>query len=420
VLDKNRKPLAPCHPARARKLLKKGRASVFRRYPFTIILHDRTVEESAVQPIEVKVDPGSKTTGIALVLYGRRGARVVWAAELHHRGHAIKKKLDRRRALRRGRRTRNLRYRPPRFDNRKRNGFDRWLPPSLQSRVDNLDTWVKRLLRYAPLTWAAVETARFDTQKMENPEINGVEYQQGTLAGYDVREYLLEKWGRRCVFCGAQGVPLQVEHLTPKSRGGSDRVHNLALACGRCNQDKGQQTAAEYGFPHMEDKARLPLRHAAIVNATRYAVGDVVKALLPTTFWSGSRTKFNRIRQGYPKTHWIDAACVGESGADVYLAGVRPLTIKAMGHGKRQKCRTDRYGFPIAHALAAKSYQGYKTGDLVEAVIPKGKYAGRHRGRVTIRHRPSFQLNGFNVHPKYLRRIQRADGYNYVNELEAV
>jgi len=104
----------------------------------------------------------------------------------------------------------------------------------------------------APITDLSVEHVRFDTQKLENPEISGVEYQQGTLLGYGVREYLLEKWGRACVYCGATDVPLQVEHLIPKSRGGSNRIRNLTLACEPCNRTKGKQTAAEFGHPDIQ------------------------------------------------------------------------------------------------------------------------------------------------------------------------
>ena len=106
-------------------------------------------------------------------------------------------------------------------------------------------TWVTRLRRLAPVGAISVERVRFDTQLLQDAEIVGVAYQQGELAGYDVREYLLEKWGRRCAYCGDAGIPLQIEHLTPKVRGGSDRVSNLTLACGPCNQRKGSQTAAE-------------------------------------------------------------------------------------------------------------------------------------------------------------------------------
>jgi hypothetical protein len=182
VLDKNKQPLMPCHPARARQLLKQGKAAVFRRSPFTIILKER--EGGDTQPIELKRDPGSKTTGIALVANGR----VVWAAELHHRGERIRYALEKRRAVRRSRRQRKTRYRKPRFLNRTRPTG--WLPPGLESRVANVETWVERLRRAAPITALVLELVRFDTHQMHTPEVSGVAYQQGTLAGYEVREYL--------------------------------------------------------------------------------------------------------------------------------------------------------------------------------------------------------------------------------------
>ncbi len=93
--------------------------------------------------------------------------------------------------------------------------------------------------------------------------------------------------------------------------------------------------------------------------------------------------------------------------------GLTPLYIRATGHGKRQRCGTNKYGFPIRHAPRAKRFRGWQTGDQARAVIPTGKYAGVHTGRVAIRFRPSFQLNGIDVHPKYLTLVQKADGYEY-------
>jgi hypothetical protein len=271
------------------------------------------------------------------------------------------------------------------------------------------------LRRYVPVTALSLELAKFDTQKMENPEISGVEYQQGELAGYEVRQYLLEKFGRRCVYCGEDNTLLQVEHIRPKSRGGSDRVSNLAVSCRECNQRKGNRTAAEFGFPEVERQARQPLKDAAAVNSTRWALFRRLKETeLPLEVGTGGRTKYNRTELGLPKRHWSDAACVGDTGAGVRVpAGLVPLRIRATGHGRRQRCGTDKYGFPVRHAPRAKSFQGWRTGDIARARIPKGKYAGVHVGRVAIRHRPSFQMGRFDVHPRYLERLHRGDGYEY-------
>ncbi len=421
VLDQLRTPLMPCHPARARELLRKRKAKVYRLMPFTIILIDRVGGDT--QAIEGKFDPGSKATGVALVGDFKRGKRVIFAANLSHRGQAVRDALLSRRSLRRSRRSRKTRYRAPRFLNRTRPKG--WLPPSLMSRVDNVKCWTKKLLAFTPITAIAVETVRFDTQKILNPEISGVEYQQGELLGYEIREYLLEKWQRKCAYCDAANVALQIEHIKAKSRGGSNRVSNLTLACHPCNQSKGNLSIAQF----VKDKKRLdkinrftlaPLKDAAAVNASRYAIGDALKVFsLPLSFWSGGRTKMNRVKQGYDKDHWIDAACVGESGSSVYIhRSLKPLLIKAEGRGSRQMCLSDRYGFPRTQAKGHKRVYGFQTGDIVYARVTKGKKIGSYFGRIAVRSSGSFNikvegktLQG--IHYKACRIVQRTDGYSY-------
>lgn len=216
VIDTNLQPLDPVTPGQARRLLNQKKAAVYRRYPFTIVLK-YAVPNPRTQAHQLKIDPGSKTTGLAIVQDGK----VIWGAELTHRGQQIKNDLESRANIRRGRRNRKTRYRKPRFLNRTRKKG--WLPPSLLSRVENILTWVDRIRRYVPITGISQEIVKFDTQMMQNPEISGKEYQQGELAGYEIKEYLLEKWGRRCVYCNAENVRLEVEHIHPKSKGGSDR-----------------------------------------------------------------------------------------------------------------------------------------------------------------------------------------------------
>lgn len=386
-----------------------------RRYPFTIILRERV--GGATQPVRLKADPGSKATGVVLV--DEQTNETVWAAEVEHRGERIKQALLDRRVLRRGRRTRKTRYRKPRFDNRTRP--EGWLAPSLNSRMQNVLTWVSRLRRLAPVRALSMELVRFDTQLMDNPEIGGVEYQQGELAGYEVREYLLEKWERRCVYCGKTGVALQVEHIVPRNRGGSNRVSNLTLACDPCNRKKGNQTAGEFGHPKVQAQAKQPLRGAAAINSTRWALWRALNELgLPLETGTGGRTKYNRARNGYPKAHWIDAAAVGASGEAVRLhADHRPLLVKANGWGRRQMCATDKYGFPKQHRTGVKEHFGFQTGDMVRAQVPTGKYAGVHVGRVVVRPTGWFDLRSVAsgrkaaVHARHCRALHRADGYSY-------
>jgi 5-methylcytosine-specific restriction endonuclease McrA len=448
VLDTNRKPLDPCSPARARILLAKGRAAIFRRFPFTIILKDRWVEDSVVHEHRIKIDPGSKITGIAVVQEGTRGerpgasedasarpsslpprpsqGRVVAAVEIEHRGQAIKASLLDRKALRRNRRARKTRYRRPRSKAEAANQESQkkakgWLPPSLESRIANVLTWVARLCRLCPITAASQELVRFDLQKEQDPEIAGIAYQRGTLAGYETKEYLLAKYDRTCASCDKTDVPLEIEHIVPRSKGGTDRVSNLTLACAKCNTRKGNQPVEDFlkrdpeRLKRIKDQAKRPLTDATAVNATRWALLRRPRATgLPVECGSGGRTKFNRTTRGLPKTHWLDAACVGASTPEhLGVEGIRPLLVKARGHGKRNRCGTDAYGFPIRHAPRKKFEKGFRTGDIVRADIPKGKHQGKHTARVAIRFGQDFQLGKVSVHPRHCRAIHRADGYAY-------
>jgi len=417
VIDANNQPLNPCHPSVARKLLKQKKATVFRRYPFTIILN-KTVENPQTESIELKFDPGSKTTGIALV----QGNKVIWGAELTHRGQAIKASLESRRSLRHSRRNRKTRYRQARFMNRKRS--EGWLAPSLIHRVETTLTWVKKLMRFAPITAIIQELVRFDLQKLENPEISGIEYQQGELQGYEVREYLLEKWQRKCAYCGIENVPLQVEHIQPKAQGGSDRISNLCLACEKCNLKKGTQDIEKF-LAHKPDilkrilsQSKRPLKDAAAVNSTRWSLLNRLKEMgLPVSTGSGGLTKFNRTRLNLPKTHWLDAACVGRIESLKILTR-QPLLIQATGHGSRQICRTDKLGFPSRYVPRFKFVKGFQTGDIVKAIVTQGKKIGTYIGRVAVRSTGSFNITSKEgiiqgISYKYCTIIHRKDGYLY-------
>jgi len=411
VIDTNKQPLSPCHPSVVRKLLTSGKAAVFRVYPFTIILKREVI--ATPEPIEIKIDPGSKTTGIAL----KQGDKVLFGAELTHRGQAIKNSLESRRALRRGRRARNTRYRPARFSNRtKPKG---WLAPSLQHRVLTTLTWVKRFIRFVPVTSITQELVRFDLQKMENPEISGIEYQQGELQGYEVREYLLEKWDRKCSYCGAENTHLQIEHIHPKSKGGSNRISNLGLACEPCNTKKGIQAKKPDVLKKVIAQSKRPLKDAAAVNSTRFALLKALRTTgLSVTTSSGGRTKFNRTKLGLAKSHWIDAACVGEVDTLKVLTS-NPLIIKSTGHRARPMCRTDKYGFPSRYIPKSPFVQGFQTGDIVKAIVTTGKKIGTYVGRVAVRSKGSFNISAKElvqgIGHKYCQILHRKDGYGYAH-----
>jgi 5-methylcytosine-specific restriction endonuclease McrA len=436
VLDRQGKALMPCTEKRARLLLERGRARVHRLVPMVIRLVDREVASCELQPLRLKLDPGSKTTGLALVRDAQvidpqsgevqTSSVVLNLMELVHRGRQISEALTVRRQMRRRRRS-NLRYRAPRFLHRgnKKSG---WLAPSLQHRVDTCMTWVGRIQRWAPIRAISCELVRFDMQALQNPEISGIQYQQGTLFGYELREYLLEKWGRQCAYCDIKDVPLQIEHIRPKAQGGSNRASNLTLACSCCNQKKAARSIEDFlakdpkRLANVLASAKKPLRDAAAVNATRWALATALKATgLPVELASGGRTKFNRCTLGIPKTHALDAACVGK--IDAIQHWQRPtLTLKATGRGSYQRTRLNKFGFPRGYLMRSKRVQGFGTGDMVRADVPSGAKAGIHTGRVAIRASGSFNIQKHQggkavvvqgISHRHCRVIQRGDGYGY-------
>lgn len=455
VLGKNKQPLMPCSEKRARLLLDRGRAVVHRMAPFTIRLKDRKAADCDFQPIKLLADPGSKGTGIALVREDGEDRHVLCLIELVHRGFQIRSALEGRRGRRRDRRSR-LRYRAPRFNNRTRKPG--WLPPSLQHRVDGLMSRIALLKRLAPITSIAVERVKFDMHKMQNPEISSVEYQQGTLQGYEVREYLLEKYGRACAYCGTENVPLQIEHIVSKYAGGSNRISNLAIACHDCNSEKGKDSLDTFFATNKGLKKRLkknkkdaeaqkqrvmrlckaPLKDAAAVNATRNAIYRSLLSLeMPLTCGTGSQTKYNRMRLEIPKEHALDAACVGEFN-QLHRWDQRILVMSCKGRGSYQRTQVMADGLPkhkkdkatgevLKHPngkpvkatyMKAKKEKGFQTGDLVIANVPKGVNAGIHMGRVAIRKDQGFKITTCtrilgSVNANYCKVIQRGDGYGY-------
>lgn len=334
--------------------------------------------------------------------------------------------MDSRRALRRSRRNRKTRYRKARFLNRKRK--EGWIPPSLQSRVDNIKNWVIKLQKLCPLTNISYENVKFDIQLMQNPEISGIEYQQGELQGYEVREYLLEKFNRKCVYCGIENVPLEIEHINPKARGGSNRVSNLTISCKECNIAKGTQTAEEFGHPEINNLVKKSLKDAALVTATRWKIFDVLKNIgLEIECGTGARTKMNRIKLGLPKDHHFDAVCVGQSTPnELILKTNNVLYIKSKGRGSHCRTNLDKYGFPRGYLARRKSFFGFQTGDVIKATIPKGKYKGVHIGAVACRKTGYFDIKNKEgvriaqgISHKYCNILSRVDGYEYtLNGLE--
>ncbi len=417
VLDSKDRPLTPTRPSRARRLMRSGRAKkIWRRGIFGIRMLDVSTDDPkvVVDGVEVNIDPGATATGIAVVS-DMPGVRQPHALiEIRHRGGRVRNRMDRRRSLRRNRRGR-LRNRPPRFDNRTRSSD--WLAPSLETRLANTLTWVTRLSALYPVRLVRVETARFDTQLMQNPQISGVQYQQGNLLGWQLRSYVFHRDGRVCAYCGDRRAErYELDHIVPRSAGGTDRVSNLVVSCHDCNIAKSNMSVEKF---LAEDPGKLRaigrIRRAPLAGAAQMNV------IIPTLInrledlgFAVSRhdsytTSWTRGRLGVPKTRVNDALCLGKP-VSLNLLPERKLIAQAVGHGDRQMLRpTDKHGNPRGrgyreYCALDRQRQGYTR--CPGHRLSKSRVAGIGSGDlVQFTHRKHGTLRGYGALAKNTRRM---------------
>lgn len=298
VLNIEREPLMPCKPAKARKLLRDGKARVVQRTPFTIQLLFEC--ENEVQDVTLGVDAGSKMIGLSATTEDK----VLFEAEVDLRNDITKLLADRR-SLRRTRRSRKTRYRKARFLNRKKP--DGWLPPSIRSKINTHIKVVEKVHKILPISQVVVEVAQFDIQKIKNPEISGAEYQQGDQMGFwNAREYVLYRDGHKCQHCKGKSKDkiLNVHHIESRKTGG-DAPNNLITLCKTCHDD------FHSGKIELKIKRGQSFRDASLMNIMRWFLWDKLKELYPNSKLTyGYITKNKRIKNGLEKSHRTDARCI--------------------------------------------------------------------------------------------------------------
>lgn len=398
VVDALRRPLAPCTSARARTLMKRGKASVLRYLPFTLILK-AVVDPVTTPPCIVSIDPGTQHTGLALTLQrAQRGPLVVWHAELKLRQREIRLRVAKRAMVRRARRGRKLRRREARFLNRRRS--DDRLPPSLEHVVARSTTVIARLQRYTKLTQVRIEHVQFDTDLLLQA-VSDAQHQT-LLRRIHLKEYLYAVH-HGCVYCqgASKDRRLEIDHVVPRSAGGSNSLVNLTLACHTCNQDKGARSIPLWTLSHVTKTStwskaivthapKVWARHTQLIdafNGQRYVqlaqgladasnmnrlrrlLGERIRrqtGLVPD-YYPAYMTHYRRILSGLPKDHWIDASLVGwfNSSLPCYEVRGRPLFLETKRHQSRQMVKMNRYGFPATRSKGPSRRNGIKSGDLV-------------------------------------------------------
>ena len=417
VINKHKQPCNTISAAYARILLFTKQAVIHKRYPFTIRLRNNNAVLKD-RSYTIKFDPGSRTTGVAIV---DDKDSVVMLAEIKHRGHIIKRNLDSRRAIRHFRRQRKTRYREARFQNRTRP--QGWLAPSVKSRADNVINFVKKYKKLMNINKIMIENVSFDVAQISSDDyLIGTDYQQGNLYNKNLKEFIFSKTKGRCSYCG--GKAEEIDHIVPRAKGGSNSTHNLTPACRSCNEKKSNLSLKEFSklmnkdYSHLEPK-KLPKDAAIIQSAREYTIRKIKEIIPNTISYASWLTKYNRDSLGLPKKHYYDALSVGEIPAKFNFLTDKVLQISAKGRGSRQMCRMDSYGFPRTSAKSSKSVKGFQTGDIVKAIVLTGSKAGEYLGRVAVRASGSFNITARDgstkqgIGYKLCRLLQRSDGYSY-------
>lgn len=381
VVNMRGEPLMPCSQRKARILLKQNKAKIYKYNPFTIQLTIATGETK--QDCHIGVDTGSKHIGLAVTSEDK----VLFKAEVELR-QDVKSNLDTRRIYRRDRRNRKTRYRKPRFLNRKRS--EKWLPPSLQNRINHTFRWIDELCKLVPNPKLHIEVGKFDTAKMINPDIQGVDYQQGQTYGfYDERYFVFARDNYTCQCCGkSKDKVLQTHHIIYRSNGGSNRVDNLITVCTDCHTyENHQKGGVLYKWQEQHKKVKQ-YKEPPFMNTLRKRI---FKKYPEAEIAYGSITTPKRKETGLDKTHYNDAIVISgvktiKENPDKWLLirqfrkKKRSLHEATARKGKKEPNRTQK-----RNSKNTPSYQGYYLNDKVKVLGQTGYITGFTSGGAYIK-----------------------------------
>lgn len=395
VLNKQGKPLMPCKEAKARKLLKQNKAKIVKYEPFTIqLLFDC---DNQTQEVNLGIDAGSKYIGVSATTE----KQVLYEAEVELRNDIVDK-LSSRRAARRTRRNR-LRYRPARFNNRVHSKHKGWLAPSIEHRINAHIQVIKHLYEILPITKLIVETAQFDIQKINNPDISGEEYQQGNQLGFwNVRAYVLFRDNHECQCCHGKSKDnvLNVHHIESRKTGGN-APNNLITLCETCHK------AYHKGEVELKLKRGKSYRDAAFMGVMRKTLLLRLKQTYPNVYETfGYFTKNTRIENGLPKGHYVDARCI--SGKPLAEPLEYYLYQKCVRRQNR-KMTKDKFlkgGIKQNNQLIGDVF-GFKLFDTVEYQNKQYfVFSKRKSGFLDIRNLDGEKVNNRSISYKKLKRIK--------------
>jgi hypothetical protein len=327
VLSKEGKPLMPCSYAKSKRMVAKGAAKVVKRFPLTVQLNFDC--ENKTQEVNLGVDTGFGNIGFSATTEKRELVSGTLVLD-----GKTKERLDEKRMYRKGRRNRHHWYREARFDNRRKKKG--WLPPSIERRYQTHLILINKIKKLLPVTNVILEIAKFDIQKLENPDIENDQYQQGNLYEYqNVKSYLIAREKGKCQFCSKElkGQPSQIHHIKPRSKGGNNRPSNLAILHKKCHDLMHRKKLED--TLKVNSKGYKPSTFMSIINKRFW--NDIPDLI--TTY--GYITFTDRNNLGLEKTHYNDAFIIAKGSNQERC---KPITIKQV-HRNNRVLQVNRKGF---------------------------------------------------------------------------
>jgi len=399
VLNKDGKPLMPSiRHGKIRRMLKEKKAVVVRTTPFTVKLL-YTPKTETVQPLVLGIDPGSKT--LSTVVRVEKTPKLVYVSEVTLRTD-ITSKLKKRSSYRRNRRNRKTRYRQARFLNRKRK--DRWLPPSVVSKLNSHKKEIKFIFNILPVSRVILERNTFDVHKLKNPSVKSTGYNHGTLYFYENhRQYVLTRDKYCCKSCKKKNVVLNTHHVVLRSKGGRDHYSNLVTLCEKCHKKvhSGKLKLSKKLISSLGTSVNtLDATHATIISKRleefllKHKERKCYKFL--TTF--GYETVVKRRILKLKKTHYNDAISISYPSKISYSKTRAESMFRKISVSKGDYQQTK--GVRSQTRIPTCKIHGFRKFDVVQ-------YLGKYyiiKGRRSIGY---FELMNFNLESVKLRPVPK-------------
>jgi len=376
VLDWKGKPIMPTsRGGRVRWLLKTGKAKVVRTIPFTIQLLEEG-RKYYTQEINLGIKPGSKELGISATSEKEE----LFCASVKLRTDIVNL-LSTRRETRRTRRSR-LRYRESRFLNRVKTKKPGWIAPSIQNKIQFHVKIVEFVNKILPISNMILEIAIFDIQKIKNPSINGVQYQNGPQKGFwNVREYVLFRDNHVCQYClGKSGDEiLNVHHIVSRKIGGNS-PGNLITLCKTCHKDYHE------GKIKLSIKKSRSYKDLTCLNIIRDRLyKELFKRYGFIYITYGYQTKCDRISKGLLKSTDTDAYVISSGDTNPLLSDTRYCINQVRRHNRQIHKFKILKGGKLKKNQARYKVFGYRLNDIV-------KYQGNRYYIGGRRERGSFNI----------------------------